>query len=288
MVINVLMIESVGICNGTCVYCPQGTGLLSKLDDDSKFITFDILEKSLNLAKKGNQKAIYLHHRGEPLLHPEIGNVIRNVRKAGFLAYLSTNMISATEEKLEEILTSGINQVEVHYSGGRTRLSHNALLIKIHKLNKLNWEIRNHACKIEVNYGLQENETEESVRNKMANSSYYDENMYIRFYRPHDWPGLVVKRKDYGIDPTDCEWYKTQACAVLSNGDVVICCLDQKADSTLANVMDMEEIRLEHLNKRDLCKSCIQYNWDMDWLRKEALEIPNYMKRRLNIDPWKN
>lgn len=286
MGINVLMIESVGVCNSTCSYCPQGAGLLPKAKNEEIFICPTVLEKALKLAKNGNQKAIYLHHRGEPLLHPNIGYVVREVRKAGFFAYLSTNLISATDKKIDELLISGINQIEMHMTAGLTKLNDGEVLKRIHTFRKRNWELRNNGCKLEANYALGPDDTEESVRERLSKNSYYDENMYIRFYKPHDWPGLM-KMQDLGVDPTKCEWYKTETCAILSNGDIVICCLDQKKYSKKVNIMDINEITFDHLSNRQICKGCIQQQWDMDWLKLEALNIPDYISRRQEIDTWK-
>lgn len=283
MSINVIMIEAVGRCLATCNYCPQGLGVLPDIEAKNSLITPEILDKALLLAKKGRQKIIFLHHRGEPFLHPQIDNIVSKIREQGFLACLSTNLIVATEKKMEDVLRAGINQLEVHYSGGLTLLSHDELLKKIHILRKMNWSIRNNGCRIEINYALQGDETEEIVRKQMSNSSYYDETMNIKFYEPHDWPGLMQK-KNLGINPFDCEWYKSQSCAILCNGDIVICCLDQWAYSKKVNIMDIDEIKMEFLSERTICKGCLQYDWFNGWLNKEILEVPPYMKRRLDID----
>ncbi len=283
MGINVIMIEVAGRCIATCNYCPQGSGTLPAIDSEHSLITPEILDKALLLAKKGKQKIIFLHHRGEPFLHPHLDSIISKIREAGFLACLSTNLIVATERSLGNVLRAGITQLEVHYSGGRTVLSHNELLKKIHILRKMNWGLRNNGCRIEINYALQGDETEKSVRKEMSISDYYDETMCIKFYEPHDWPGLTYKY-DRGIDPIDCAWYKTQSCAVLCNGDIVICCLDQWAYSKKVNVMDIEEVKMEFLSEREMCRGCLQYDWFADWLNEEILEIPFYLRRRLNID----
>lgn len=280
------MIEAVGICNATCNYCPQGAGKVSIVNNQEFFISPKILHKSLFLAKKGSQKAIYLHHRGEPLLHPNIGYVISEVRKANFLAYLSTNLIAATDDKINEIFVSGINQVEIHLSGGLTKLTINQLLERIQKIIVANRIIRNSSCKIEVNYALQGDENELVVRKNLSQSKYYNKDMYIRFYKPHNWVDLM-EINDYNINPKDCEWYKNNSCAILCNGDIVICCLDQISHSKVANVLDIDEISPQFLFKREICRGCIQHNWDMDWLRQDSLSIPEEISENLKKDPWR-
>jgi organic radical activating enzyme len=283
MVVNVVMIETVGRCIASCNYCPQGAGILPPMDLGRSIISDEILDKALKLAQEGNQEVILLHHRGEPFLHPHIEDIIAKVREAGFLACLSTNLIVATEEKLRSALQAGLNQLEVHYSGGRTLLSHDELLRRIHVLRKMNWLIRNNGCRIEVNYALQGDETEVSVRSQMATSCYYDETMCIKFYEPHDWLSLMHKQ-DHGIDPVSCAWYKTQSCAVLCNGDVVICCLDQWAYSKRVNIMDVDKIEKDFLLERTICRGCDQYDWFTEWLPREILQIPDYLMRKLQVD----
>lgn len=283
--VNVIMIEAVGACNATCSYCPQGNGMI-KIDKKDSLLSFDVLEKALLLAKMGKQRAIYLHHRGEPLIHPKIGKIINKVRDSGFNAYLSSNFISANERKIKEVLNNGLNQLEIHYTAGLTKRNHEDLLFKIHTARKLNWLLRNNGCKIEVNYALNNGEDESSVRKLMASKSdYYDESMYIRFYRPHDWPSLN-ELKDKGIKPEDCEWFKTKSSAILCNGDLVICCLDQFGFSKKVNIMDIDKIQWDHLTNRKICEGCVQQSWDMDWLRDDAINEPEMISRRKKIDQW--
>lgn len=286
MGINVIMIETVGICNATCKYCPQGAGMLARPNINEIYLAPRILEKALFLAKNGNQKAIYLHHRGEPLLHPEIAHIIRKVRKAGFLAYLSTNLIAATPDKIEEVLNAGVNEFEIHISASLTKISIDETLKRVHIVRKMNWTLRDNGCKIKTNYALQDNETEETVRTKLARSKYYDEDMPIKFYKPYDWPGIMNKdgslqiTQDNTMKLEDCEWYKTKSCAILANGDLVICCLDQKGYSKKVNIMDIDMINFEHLSNREICKKCVLYKWDMEWLKRDALSIPESIQRR--------
>ena len=204
-------------------------------------------------------------------------------------------MIAATEKKLKDVLLAGANEFEVHISAGLTKITIETLLEKIHFLRKMNWEIRNNGCKIKMNYALQGNETEDSVRDILSSSQFYDEDMPIRFYKPHDWPGIMSTDEDLSttsnkiplMSPEDCEWYKTESCAILANGDVVICCLDQKAYSKKVNIMDIDELNFEHLSNRKICERCVFHKWNMDWLKRDALSIPGSISRRQIIDAIK-
>jgi LmbE family N-acetylglucosaminyl deacetylase len=277
---SIIMIEAVGRCNAACAYCPRGAGLIS--NDGSAPITEGTLGRALHLAKMGRARAIYLHHRGEPFLHPELEEVVRHVRGAGFGAYLSTNLIAATPTRIDRVLEAGLSQMEIHLSGGATVLPLEELMGRIHHARKSNWQLRNNSCRIEINYGLR-GETREEVLSRLSCLPFYDETAEIRFYIPHDWPGLSGC-VDRGINPEKCEWFKKRCCAVLSNGDLVICCLDQFRYSARMNVHSIDRIEDIYLSQRDICRGCLQYDWDMDWLEDDALGIPAWRRRGENRD----
>ena len=279
--ITVLMIEAVGKCNSTCSYCPRGVGALG--DDTNQIITMEILEKALDLASGGRNHAVYLHHRGEPFLHPKLDEVVRRVRARGFYAFLSTNLISATPKKVEAVLKAGINQIEMHYSAGLTRLPHALLLERVHQIRKLNWELRNFGCRIEMNFGLTDKDRESVIR-ELSADPHFDELLYVRWFQPHDWPSLT-EIVDRGVDYRNCQWYKHRSCAILASGDIVICCLDQFSHSRTVNVMDIDRITWEHLADRRMCAGCTQHV-EMDWLEEDAINMPAWLARKQRIDTW--
>jgi hypothetical protein len=279
--ITVLQIEAVGRCNATCSYCPRGAGVLDENTND--YITMEILERALALAGEGRNHAVYLHHRGEPFLHPRLPEIVRRVRAHGFYAFLSTNLISATPRRVAEVLKAGINQIEMHYSAGLTRLPHATLLERIHEIRRLNWELRNFGCRLEMNFGLDGAEKEDVIA-ELETYPHYDETMYVRWFVPHDWPSLL-HYEDRGVDYRKCQWYTHRACSVLANGDIVICCLDQFGHSTRANVMNIERIEWDHLADRRMCAGCVQYV-EMDWLQQDAIDMPKWLARKLEIDKW--
>jgi hypothetical protein len=272
---SIIMIEAVGRCNAACVYCPRGAGLIA--NEGCAPITEETLSTALRLAKAGRARALYLHHRGEPFLHPHLDEVVRQVREAGFGAYLSTNLIAATPDRIDRVLQAGLSQMEIHLSGGATVLPLEELLCRVHHARKSNWRLRNNGCRIEVNYGLL-GETREDVLSRLARLPYFDETAAIRFYIPHDWPGLAGC-VDRGVASQKCAWFEKRCCAVLSNGDLVICCLDQFRYSVRVNVHEIDRIEDAHLSQRSICCGCLQYDWDMGWLEDDALSMPGWRWR---------
>ncbi len=279
--IRVLMIEATSQCNANCTYCPRGAGVLPT--KPVEIISMETLERALHLAKFGDNTGLYLHHRGDPFLHPDLSEIISRVRAEKFFAYTSTNIIAVSEIRVREVLKAGINELQLHLTGGLTRKPLDVLLERVHMIRRLNWELRNNACKVEINYALV-NESEADARKVLSASPWYDETFNIYFYKPHPWP-RIGDGVDRGVDPSKCNWYKERSCAVLANGDVVICCLDQWGRSSTVNIWEIEKLAWPQLSKRDLCRSCTQHV-EMDWLRRDAIEKPDWLIRRLSFDPF--
>jgi len=107
-----LWIEPTNVCNLSCVVCPTGLGMVKRKGSMS-FETFaSIIAQCREYAYDVN-----LHHRGESLLHPELGEMIRHARQNGVLTNLHTNAALLTEEKAGEILDSGLDLISFSFLG---------------------------------------------------------------------------------------------------------------------------------------------------------------------------
>jgi radical SAM protein with 4Fe4S-binding SPASM domain len=60
---------------------------------------------------------IYLHHRGEPLLHPHLFKMIKYAKKKGLQTKLHTNATQLNEEKSIKLLESGLDFVSFSFDG---------------------------------------------------------------------------------------------------------------------------------------------------------------------------
>lgn len=279
--VSLLMIEVSAICDAQCLYCPRGAGLLDRQYES--LISMEVLDKALALARGGHNHAIYLHHGGEPFLHPELPAIVHRVREFGFHAYLATNLISATPERVKGVLEAGLNQLEMHYSAGLTQLDHAELLERIQLIGELNRRIRNGGCKLEVNFGLA-GETKEEVKAILASYPFADDISNWRWFHPHDWPNLSTIA-DRAVDYRRCEWFQQRCGAVLANGDLVICCLDQFRHSRQVSVLEVDHVEWKHLMARQMCRGCVQHV-EMGWLTEDGLQWPPWLTACLEVDSW--
>lgn len=92
-------------CNLSCTYC-------NEFDDYSKPVqTSDLLRRIDLLADLGT--GILTFSGGEPLLHPDLGALIRRIRTHGMIATLITNGYLLTRERIQQLNSAGLDHLQI-------------------------------------------------------------------------------------------------------------------------------------------------------------------------------
>ncbi len=92
-------------CNLACTYC-------NEFDDFSKPVdTAEMFRRIDRLADFGT--AVVTISGGEPLLHPELDQIIARIRKGGMLAGLITNGYLLTAERIERLNCAGLEYLQI-------------------------------------------------------------------------------------------------------------------------------------------------------------------------------
>jgi len=92
-------------CNLSCAYC-------NEYDDFSKPVPLASICRRLDrLADLGT--SIITISGGEPLLHPELDEIIRHIRKRGMMAGLITNGYLLTPERIERLNRAGLEYFQI-------------------------------------------------------------------------------------------------------------------------------------------------------------------------------
>src|SRR5215218_1240187 len=87
-------------CNLSCTYC-------NEYDDFSKPVPADTIRQRIDyLADLGT--AIVTMSGGEPLLHPELDDIIGHVRKRGMIAGMITNGYLLTADRIKKLNRAGL------------------------------------------------------------------------------------------------------------------------------------------------------------------------------------
>lgn len=107
-----LWIESTSVCNLRCIMCLNRD--LSQ--NDKGFMDFSLYKKIIDEVKDYVHD-IYLHHRGEPLLHPRLADMIGYAKTNGINVRFHTNGTLLNQKIAEDILSSGPDLVSFSIDG---------------------------------------------------------------------------------------------------------------------------------------------------------------------------
>ncbi len=92
-------------CNLSCAYC-------NEYDSHSKPVpTAEMLRRIDRLAELGT--AVITISGGEPLLHPDLDEIIRHIRSSGAIAGLITNGYLLTVERIERLNRAGLDHMQI-------------------------------------------------------------------------------------------------------------------------------------------------------------------------------
>ena len=92
-------------CNLSCAYC-------NEYDDFSTPVPLEAMKKRLDvLADMGT--SIITISGGEPLLHPELDDVIRHIRRRGMIAGMITNGFLLSQERIEQLNGAGLEHLQI-------------------------------------------------------------------------------------------------------------------------------------------------------------------------------
>lgn len=92
-------------CNLSCAYC-------NEYDDHSAPIPTEVMFRRIDrLASFGT--TIITISGGEPLLHPDLDDIIRRIRSRGMIAGLITNGYLLTSERIERLNRAGLEHLQI-------------------------------------------------------------------------------------------------------------------------------------------------------------------------------
>jgi MoaA/NifB/PqqE/SkfB family radical SAM enzyme len=92
-------------CNLACTYC-------NEFDDFSKPVAIEELKRRVDhLARLGTSFIVI--SGGEPLLHPDLDDLIRHIREKCLIAALITNGYLLTKERIEKLNAAGLDHLQI-------------------------------------------------------------------------------------------------------------------------------------------------------------------------------
>ena len=275
-----IYVEITNICNLKCTFCPD-------TKREKRFIEIDKFEKIIERIKLYTN-LIYLHVKGEPLLHPQLKHILQICEDNGISVNITTNA-TLLHKNVETILQSkairqmnlslhSINQNEINeiYNSKSyletvlktvkiiSKKTNILISFRLWNIDKIGANDKN----IEIIEALEKEYNIDNLMEKTKQCRYVklDNKVYLNQDRQFSWPNL---NSNIISETGKCFGLRNQI-AILVNGDIVPCCLDQEADIKLGNIFEntIEEVLSKNISKEiiqgfeahklinPLCKRC--------------------------------
>ena len=263
-------IEITNACNLSCSFC-------SKTKRDIHSMTVEEFEKVIEQVKKYT-KVIYLHVKGEPLLHPQLDALLAICDAHDMRVNITTNGTLLQEKVMILKKHSCIKKLNVslhcqHHQkdylqrvfSSIDQLENIYVMYRIWTLDgyEMNPQAKGIIEGLHSYYHLEQDLTQAMIEN---NHVQITERIYLDKENEFIWPDLnnpILNTEGY------CFALKTHI-AILSDGTVVPCCLDGEGVIHLGNVFEesLEDIlanpRAQQLKKsfqdrkpcEELCQKC--------------------------------
>lgn len=237
-----IYLEITNLCNLSCSFC-HGT---SRAPRTLTAVEFRTLAERL----RPYTDHLYLHVLGEPLMHPELPEILDISASLGFRTCITTN--GTLLPKRRELLLSHAEHIgKLSISLHSAEASGTPLLPYLEGVLDFAAELGTRGTVTVLrlwNLGERgENSENDAILARLAEKfpAPWQENrrgttlapsVYLEWGERFDWPDLSAK--DYGTDGA-CYGMRDHI-AVLSDGSVIPCCLDSEGDITLGNLFERE------------------------------------------------
>lgn len=239
-----IYIEITNVCNLNCRFCPDSVR-------KPTFMAPENFEKVINEVKEYTD-LISLHVKGEPLIHPNFKEILEICDKNNIKVNLTTNGVLLSSVLKVLLESKSIRQINVSIHS----VTQNDNIDVKKYLNDVFNSCDKLKDKIIISYRLWNiNEIKSNDKNKYIldclGKKYNIQGLYD-FAKSHNFVKLndnVFLNQDIQFrwpDINDKNISESGTClglknhiAILSNGDVVPCCLDQNADILLGNIFDV-------------------------------------------------
>jgi len=222
---NRIYIEITNICNLNCDFCPHTNRV-------KKSMTLDEFEKVI-LKIKDYTKHIYLHVKGEPLMHNELDSIIKISNKYNLNVNITTNA-RLFNKKIDIINNNKIRQINISLHSFNNLDEIKELLKVLDKINNSYISLRlwNNKDNKEILDILESHYNKKieftGKRFTLTDKVYLDKDILF------EWPD--IKRETITTCGT-CRGAKSQI-AILVDGTVVPCCLDNDGVINLGNIFE--------------------------------------------------
>lgn len=238
-----LDIEPTSACNLKCPMCPRTVILNDPNRKDNFNIATMPLEKYKQIIDEAVQIGVYsikLNWLGEPLVHPDIVEMVKYAKEKGVVDVMfNTNAALLKPELSRALIEAGLDKIffsfdsphKEKYESIRVGASYEETLYNIKQLMKIRSELGKATPLTRVSMVLMEDNKQE-----------YEEFVGI-FKEIVDVVAYVEYRSPEGVDKNQADLAPEFACSQLwqrmfiaADGEIIVCCVDSEKEYKVGNI----------------------------------------------------
>lgn len=260
-----IYVEITNSCNLKCSFCPEGKR-------EKEFMRIDSFEHIIDEVKEYTN-LVALHVKGEPLLHPNLKEILSVCKKNNLLVNITTNATLLEKNKEIIIESEAVRQLNLSLHSITKNENSNiynfenyinsVLNVSKEILNKTNIIISYRLWNLE---NIEENSENYYILNNLGNAFSVEslseiakkekfvklaENAFLNQDLEFVWPSM---ENEIISDVGTC-WGLRNQVGILTNGDVVPCCLDGDGCIKLGNIF---KDRFENILNSEYSKEFIK------------------------------
>ena len=234
-------VEITNVCNLSCTFCPKTKRTPRTMTAEEFSLVLDRLRDRVTY--------VYLHVMGEPLLHPQLAELMAAAEKRGMKICITTNGTLLKSRADELLAAQNLHKISVslHSFEGNDR----ALSEEQRYLEEV-WDFAEKASRRGVIVALRlwngggaealNGSILTFLREKLGTADWPEmrdgsfklaERLYLERAQKFDWPDLAAEKAGTQF----CYALRDQI-GVLVDGTVVPCCLDHEGDIALGNLFE--------------------------------------------------
>lgn len=232
----IVTIEPYNICNLRCIMCPY-----QKMKRKKKLMSMKLFKKIVDEAKQLGCARITLQVYSEPLMDPHLIDRIKYIKSKGVEAGFFTNATLLDEKMALKILNSGLDFIKFSVDAGnkedyeKIRIGADWDKVKdnIISFYKKRRELKLKKPEISI-FMIKQESNEKNIKSHKDFWSAYTDSINI---------SVVDNRAEDKISESFLKKYKNpypcftpRGLTILSNGKLVICCLDYDGEMVLGDL----------------------------------------------------
>jgi len=266
-----VLVEPVSACNLRCIMCFQIDETFSNNKNFMGKMDISLFKKIIDECQEGGTKAITLASRGEPTLHPQLGDMLEYCSGKFLELKLNTNGTRLDEKLIHQILRSGVTDMvfsvdsytKQEYESIRVKGIFDQVLNNIKKFKEIKEKFYpNSKCATRIS-GVKVNKSQDPKAFKEFWEKYVDHVVMVEM--ENRWDTYHNPPEIAGTNPCDYLWERMY---IWYDGICNPCDSDYKSELAVGSIKDKSireiwysekytQIRNAHASgRRNTCYPC--------------------------------